>query len=60
MRTYLEKTPENHLSWQKKLNEFNKLREDFKNIGYVPNKEGKLLWKNFRDYSKSFMFSKRI
>ena len=58
MRTYLEKTPENHLSWQKKLNEFNKLREDFKNIGYVPNKEGKLLWKNFRDYSKSFMFSK--
>ena len=58
MRTYLEKTPENHLSWQKKLNEFNKLREDFKNIGYVPNKEGKLLWKNFRDCSKSFMFSK--
>mgnify|MGYP001175754293 CR=1 FL=1 len=58
MRTYLEKNPENHLSWQKKLNEFNKLREDFKNIGYVPNKEGKLLWKNFRDCSKSFMFSK--
>ena len=58
LKSFTENYPDNHLSWQKNINEFNKLREDFKNVGYIPNKEGKLLWKNFRDYSKSFMVSK--
>ena len=58
LKSFTENYPDNHLSWQKNINEFNRLREDFKNVGYIPNKEGKLLWKNFRDHSKSFMVSK--
>tara|TARA_Y100000741_G_scaffold227662_1_gene173892 strand:- start:1178 stop:3307 length:2130 start_codon:yes stop_codon:yes gene_type:complete len=58
LKSFSEKLPDNHLSWQENIGEFNKLREDFKNVGYIPNKVGKLLWENFRDYSKSFMVSK--
>ena len=58
MKSLTEQMPNNHLDWQKRLINFQKLREEFKNIGYVPNKDGKLLWKNFRDYSKIFMNSK--
>jgi len=58
MKSCIEKLPSNHLTWQKKLIDFNKLREEFKNVGYIPNKDGKLLWKKFRDYSKLFMTSK--
>ena len=58
MKSYLEKLPSNHSIWQKKLIDFEKLREEFKNVGYIPNKEGKVLWKKFRDYSKLLMTSK--
>ena len=58
MKSLIEQMPNTHLDWQKRLINFQKLREEFKNIGYVPNKDGKLLWKNFRDYSKIFMNSK--
>ena len=58
MKSYIEKLPSDHLTWQKKLMDFHKLREEFKNIGYIPNKNGKLLWKKFRDYSKLIMTSK--
>ena len=58
MKSHLTENPNNHNDWQKSLINFNKLREEFKNVGYIPNKDGKLLWKNFRDHSKSFLISK--
>ena len=58
MKSHLSENSNNHNDWQKSLINFNKLREEFKNVGYIPNKDGKLLWKNFRDYSKSFLISK--
>ena len=58
MKSLIEQMPNTHLDWQKRLINFQKLREDFKNIGYIPNKDGKFMWKNFRDYSKIFMNSK--
>ena len=58
MKSLTEQMPNNHLDWQKRLINFQKLREEFRNIGYVPNKDGKLLWKNFRGCSKIFMNSK--
>ena len=54
----LEQIPNNHRDWQKKIISFQKLREDFKAIGYIPNKDGKFLWKKFRDHSKIFMNAK--
>tara|TARA_Y100001970_G_scaffold8326_1_gene9704 strand:+ start:33490 stop:35706 length:2217 start_codon:yes stop_codon:yes gene_type:complete len=58
LKIYTEKMPNNHLNWQNRLIEFSKLKEEFKNAGYVPNKDGKLLWKNLRDYNKLFMTKK--
>tara|TARA_B100001250_G_scaffold133033_1_gene113720 strand:- start:1855 stop:4026 length:2172 start_codon:yes stop_codon:yes gene_type:complete len=58
MNLHLDQIPNNHSDWQKKLTSFQKLREEFKAIGYVPNKDGKFLWKKFRDHSKIFMNSK--
>ena len=58
MNLSLEQLPNNHRDWQKRITSFQKLREDFKAIGYIPNKDGKLLWKKFRDQSKIFMNSK--
>ena len=58
MNLSLEQLPNNHRDWQKKIISFQKLREDFKAIGYIPRKDGKFLWKKFRDQSKIFMNSK--
>ena len=58
MKSCINENPNNHIDWQNKIVDFNKLREDFKKIGYIPNKDAKSLWKNFRDISKSFMISK--
>ena len=55
MNLSLEQPPNNHRDWQKSITSFQKLREEFKNVGYIPNKDGKSLWKKFRDKSKLFM-----
>ena len=50
----------NHNAWQKALKQFNRLREDFKNIGYIPTKESKQTWKEFREIGSTFMRKKNV
>ena len=52
--------PQNHNAWQNNLKKFNELRETFKNIGYVPSKESKVTWEEFRKIGRNFMQMKNI
>ena len=60
MKNLTEEEPKNHNSWQNTLKEFNELRETFKNIGYVPSKESKITWQEFREIGRNFMQKKNI
>ena len=60
MKKVLKNIPENHISWQNALKNFNILREDFKKIGYIPAKESKASWKSFREVGSEFMRLKNI
>ena len=60
MKSILDEVPENHNSWQNALKNFNLLRDEFKEIGYVPAKNSKTLWKSFREYGTEFMRKKNI
>ena len=60
MKSILDEVPENHNSWQNALKNFNLLRDEFKEIGYVPAKNSKTLWKSFREYGTKFMRKKNI
>ena len=60
MKNLTEKEPKNHNSWQNTLKKFNELRETFKNIGYVPSKESKITWQEFREIGRNFMQKKNI
>ena len=60
MKSILNKVPENHNSWQNALKNFNLLRDEFKEIGYVPAKNSKTLWKSFREFGTEFMRKKNI
>ena len=50
----------NHNAWQKTLKRFNELRATFKTIGYVPSKESKQTWQEFREIGRSFMRKKNV
>ena len=60
MHEILKDVPKNHVAWQNALKKFNTLRENFKNIGYVPAKESKASWKSFREVGTDFMRLKNI
>ena len=60
MHQILKDVPKNHVAWQNALKKFNTLRENFKNIGYVPAKESKASWKSFREVGTDFMKLKNI
>ena len=60
MEKVLKNIPENHISWQNALKNFNILREDFKKIGYIPSKESKASWKSFREVGSEFMRLKNL
>ena len=60
MKSILDKVPENHNSWQNALKNYNLLRDEFKEIGYVPAKNSKTLWKSFREYGTEFMRKKNV
>ena len=60
MEKILKNIPENHISWQNALKNFNILREDFKKIGYIPAKESKASWKSFREVGSEFMRLKNL
>ena len=60
MKVLSEKTPENHMAWQDAIKKFNHLRENFKTIGYVPSKESKTTWQEFREIGREFMKIKNV
>jgi len=60
MQGLTENEPSNHSGWQNALKKFNTLRENFKTIGYVPSKESKDTWQEFREIGRDFMHKKNI
>ena len=60
MQMLLDEDLETHNAWQNALKKFNALREEFKTIGYVPAKESKASWKDFRDVGTEFMRKKNV
>jgi len=51
-------TPQSHKAWQNAIKRFNTLREEFKNVGYIPAKESKASWLQFREIGREFMRTK--
>jgi hypothetical protein len=60
MQNLTEDEPSSHNAWQHALKKFNSLRETFKTIGYVPSKESKATWQEFREIGRDFMHKKNI
>ena len=58
MNLILDQKINTHNEWQNSIKKFNTLREKFKTIGYVPAKESKVSWKNFREIGTEFMRKK--
>ena len=60
MKSLTESPLDTNKAWQNAINKYNKLREDFKTIGYVPAKESKATWQEFRDIGREFMRLKNV
>lgn len=60
MKSLTKSKLDSHKVWQNAINEYNKLREEFKSIGYVPAKESKATWQEFREIGREFMRQKNI
>lgn len=60
MKSLTESPLDTHKAWQNAINKYNKLREDFKTIGYVTTKESKATWQEFRDIGRKFMRLKNV
>ena len=60
MKSLTESQLDNHKTWQNAINQHNKLREEFKKIGYVPAKESKVTWQEFREIGREFMRQKNV
>jgi hypothetical protein len=60
MKTLSEPAPKNHKEWQNAINRFNTLRDQFKGVGYVPAKESKTTWQEFREIGREFMQLKNV
>jgi hypothetical protein len=60
MKTLGDSPLESHKAWQNAIKKFNELREQFKAIGYVPAKDSKSTWQEFRDLGRKFMNAKNV
>ena len=60
MKILSDPAPKNHKEWQNAINRFNTLRDQFKEVGYVPSKESKTTWQKFREIGREFMQLKNI
>lgn len=58
MNALTKETPQSHKAWQNAIKRFNSLREEFKNVGYIPAKESKASWLEFREIGREFMRTK--
>jgi hypothetical protein len=60
MQDLTAEEPKSHNAWQTALKKFNQLREGFKTIGYVPSKDSKATWNEFREIGRDFMQKKNV
>lgn len=60
MKSLTESQLDNHKTWQNAINQHNKLRKKKKKIGYVPAKESKATWQEFREIGREFMRQKNV
>lgn len=54
MKALCQKDSGTHSEWQKTIQNFQELREKFKQMGAVPKSDSKRTWADFRDISKAF------
>lgn len=54
MKALCQKDSGTHNEWQKTIQNFQELREKFKQMGAVPKSDSKRTWADFRDISKAF------
>ena len=54
MKALCHKDSATHNEWQKTIQNFQELREKFKQMGPVPKSDSKRTWADFRDISKAF------
>lgn len=54
MKALCQKDSATHNEWQKTIQNFQELREKFKQMGPVPKSDSKRTWADFRDISKAF------
>ena len=52
--------PKNHNKWHNTINLFNKIRQEFQNIGQVPRADSKTSWNEFRMISREINQQKNI
>ena len=52
--------PKNHNEWHNTINLFNKLRQEFQDIGQVPKADSKASWSKFRTVSREINHQKNI
>ena len=52
--------PKNHNEWQNTINLFNKIRQEFQDIGQVPKANSKASWNKFRTVSREINHQKNI
>jgi hypothetical protein len=55
----VEELVNSEVSWKEKTNKINKLNEDWKKSGYLPNSQSDKLWKRFRIAMDNFYDSKK-
>ena len=52
--------PKNHNEWHNTINLFNKIRQEFQDIGQVPKADSKATWSKFRTVSREINHQKNI
>ena len=60
MESIRDNLPKNHNEWHNTINLFNKIRQEFQDIGQVPKADSKASWNKFRTVSREINHQKNI
>ena len=60
MESIRDNLPKNHNEWHNTVNLFNKVRQEFQDIGQVPKADSKASWNKFRTVSREINHQKNI
>ena len=60
MESIRNNLPKNHNEWHNTINLFNKIRQEFQDIGQVPKADSKASWNKFRTVSREINHQKNI